>query len=217
MMPFKPCLSLHGNSSKYSQGALERRFPGQKKPLWGHNPYLRTAQMSCRHAGRHRLLVLDRRLNATKTAQDVFGSTTDTPPAKSPDNGENPAPVQAKTTHRRAWSEEEDKKLRAIVNPQTASNWVRIASMMSSRTPKQCRERYHQHLKRHLNHDPISPEEGEMIVQLVQELGKRRAEIANRLNGRSEGAVKGWWNWNGSQNRRHARRAHPSNPYCDVV
>ncbi|KAK0728241.1 Homeodomain-like protein, partial [Lasiosphaeria miniovina] len=103
--------------------------------------------------------------------------------------------------HRRGpWSESEDAYLMSLVNSQGALNWVRIASTLGSRTPKQCRERFHQNLKPTLNHDPITPEEGVIIERLVRELGKRWAEIARRLNGRSDNAVKNWWN--GSQNRR---------------
>lgn len=87
-----------------------------------------------------------------------------------------------------------------LVQQQGALNWVRIASMLRTRTPKQCRERYHQNLKPSLNHEPITPQEGALIEQLVHDIGKRWAEIARRLKGRSDNAVKNWWN--GSQNRR---------------
>ncbi|KAG4253512.1 myb-like DNA-binding protein FlbD [Fusarium proliferatum] len=87
-----------------------------------------------------------------------------------------------------------------LVRTHGALNWVRIASTLGTRTPKQCRERYHQNLKPTLNHEPITPEEGVIIERLVADLGKRWAEIARRLNGRSDNAVKNWWN--GSQNRR---------------
>ncbi|TWU74729.1 hypothetical protein ED733_005474 [Metarhizium rileyi] len=105
------------------------------------------------------------------------------------------------TRHRRGpWSNTEDRFLMALIESHGPLNWVRIAQILGSRTPKQCRERYHQNLKPTLNHSPITPEEGVKIESLVQVVGKRWAEIARRLNGRSDNAVKNWWN--GSQNRR---------------
>ncbi|KZZ88027.1 FlbD protein [Ascosphaera apis ARSEF 7405] len=109
------------------------------------------------------------------------------------------------TNQRRGpWLPEEDQQLLALVNAQGASNWVRIAESMKFRTPKQCRERFHQNLKPSLNHEPITPEEGAMIEQMVREMGRRWAEIARRLGNRSDNSVKNWWN--GSVNRR--RRVH---------
>lgn len=86
-------------------------------------------------------------------------------------------------------------------------NWVRISQEIGSRSPKQCRERYHQNLKPSLNHDPITADEGELIEKMVAEMGKRWAEIARRLKGRSDNAVKNWWN--GGQNR---RKRNPDRP-----
>ena len=103
--------------------------------------------------------------------------------------------------HRRGpWSPGEDNYLLRLVHSQGAHNWVRISHLIGSRSPKQCRERYHQNLKPSLNHDPISPEEGMLIERLVGEMGKRWAEIARQLHGRSDNAVKNWWN--GGMNRR---------------
>lgn len=98
------------------------------------------------------------------------------------------------------WAQNEDKILMSLVGNVGALNWVRIAGVIGSRTPKQCRERYHQNLKPSLNHEPITAEEGAQIERLVAEIGKKWAEIARRLPGRSDNAVKNWWN--GSQNRR---------------
>lgn len=103
--------------------------------------------------------------------------------------------------HRRGpWSQAEDAYLVQLVHTQGAHNWVRISGLIISRSPKQCRERFHQNLKPSLNHDPITPEEGIIIERLVGEMGKRWAEIARRLRGRSDNAVKNWWN--GGMNRR---------------
>ncbi|RMY02080.1 hypothetical protein D0866_15694, partial [Hortaea werneckii] len=111
--------------------------------------------------------------------------------------------------HKRGpWSQTEDQYLLHLVNLHGAHNWVRISSTIQTRSPKQCRERYHQNLKPNLNHDPITPEEGLLIEQMVADMGKRWAEIARRLRGRSDNAVKNWWN--GGMNRRrrsnHQRR-----------
>lgn len=103
--------------------------------------------------------------------------------------------------HRRGpWSQHEDSWLVTLVARNGPHNWVRISQEIGSRSPKQCRERYHQNLKPTLNHDPITAEEGELIEKMVAEMGKRWAEIARRLKGRSDNAVKNWWN--GGQNRR---------------
>lgn len=116
--------------------------------------------------------------------------------------------------HRRGpWSQAEDNYLIQLVQSQGALNWVRISATLGSRTPKQCRERYHQNLKPSLNHEPITHEEGLLIERLVAEIGKRWAEIARRLHGRSDNAVKNWWN--GSQNRRkrHDKRRSTQGSY----
>ncbi|KAI8958522.1 hypothetical protein F5Y11DRAFT_34441 [Daldinia sp. FL1419] len=118
-------------------------------------------------------------------------------------------------SRRGPWTHREDEILKEIVEQQGALNWVKIAQRVQTRSPKQCRERYHQNLKPGLNHSPITPEEGAIIEKMVCSMGKRWAEIARALNNRSDNAVKNWWN--GSMNRRQRlmRRA-TENHYARV-
>ncbi|KAI1371480.1 Homeodomain-like protein [Hypoxylon crocopeplum] len=98
------------------------------------------------------------------------------------------------------WSKREDEQLKFLVDTQGASCWVRVSLQIQTRSAKQCRERYHQNLKPTLDHSPISPEEGAHIERMVEQIGRRWAEIARSLKNRSDNAVKNWWN--GSMNRR---------------
>ncbi|KAI5951873.1 hypothetical protein KGF54_004948 [Candida jiufengensis] len=106
------------------------------------------------------------------------------------------------SSRRGPWSPLEDKKLLELISLYGPTNWVRISNKLETRTPKQCRERYHQNLKPSLNRAPISPEEGELIEKLVAQYGKKWAEISRHLNGRSDNAIKNWWNGGANRRRR---------------
>lgn len=116
--------------------------------------------------------------------------------------------TQAGPTRRGPWSPEEDRKLMDLISIFGPSNWVRISNSLCTRTPKQCRERYHQNLKPSLNRSPITQEEGLLIEKLVAKHGKKWAEIARHLNGRSDNAIKNWWNGGANRRRRASSTIH---------
>lgn len=108
-----------------------------------------------------------------------------------------------RSARRGPWMANEDQALLELVKSQGANNWVRISQHIPGRSPKQCRERYHQNLKPNLNHGPITASEGEEIEKMVREMGNRWAEIARRLGNRSDNAIKNWWNGSVNRRKRH--------------
>lgn len=83
------------------------------------------------------------------------------------------------------WTPSEDRRLLSLVNALGAEKWVVIASRLGSRTGKQCRERWHNHVNPVLNKAPFSLEEEEAIERYYAEIGPKWAEIAKKLPGRS--------------------------------
>lgn len=99
------------------------------------------------------------------------------------------------------WSQDEDTSLLETVKAHGES-WSIVSQHVLSRSRNQCKERYLQYLKPDLCHDPITPEEGKIIEDLVSQMGHRWTEIARRLPGRSRNAVKSWMNANTDPRRR---------------
>ncbi|KAG5948454.1 hypothetical protein E4U60_001875 [Claviceps pazoutovae] len=108
-----------------------------------------------------------------------------------------------KVTHKRGpWSSYEDYLLMSRVRKGGARNWVGISDYIGTRSAKQCRERYHQSLNPSLNHDPITRKEGQIILDWVAQSGAQWAQIARYLKGRSDNAVKNWYNGVKNRNKR---------------
>lgn len=94
---------------------------------------------------------------------------------------------------KRPWLKEEDENLLHLIDELGSSDWKEIGFKMESRSGKQCRERYFNHLKEGINKHPWTNEEDKIICDKYDEFGPRWSAIAKYVSGRPDNAVKNRW------------------------
>jgi hypothetical protein len=88
------------------------------------------------------------------------------------------------------WSSEDDYKLKNYIIKNGPFNWSAVSTHLVNRTPKQCRERWLNHLDPALIKSEWTEEEDKKIISLQKEHGNQWVIIASSFLGRTDNDVK---------------------------
>ena len=103
-----------------------------------------------------------------------------------------PCVPRAKTV-RVKFTEEEDRKLRELFE-QYGEDWSAIASEMSGRCIRQCKERWYEYLNPSIIKRDWTPNEDSLLIQKVSEYGRKWIRIQPFFPGRTSTSLKNRFN-----------------------
>jgi hypothetical protein len=86
----------------------------------------------------------------------------------------------------------EDELLKQSVLRHPELNWTLIASEIPTRTPRQCRERWFNHLSPQVQTNPLSVEEETLLIRLLSQIGNKWVDISKHFPGRTDVFLKNW-------------------------
>eukprot|EP00803_Ostreobium_quekettii_P008720 evm.model.scf_422.11 EVM.evm.TU.scf_422.11 scf_422:85626-88857(-) len=89
------------------------------------------------------------------------------------------------------WTTDEDEELKRLVDKLGEKKWAQISGIVKTKTSKQCRRRWLNHLNmQDSKKGSWSPEEDKQLLELHKHCGNKWTEIARKIGGRTDNAVK---------------------------
>ena len=120
-----------------------------------------------------------------------------------------PESLKSRGTRRKysKWRGEDDTRLLSLVQEHGAK-WLRVAALLGGRSPKQCRERYLNVMDPGVDRQAWREDEDEIIVAHIRTCGARWTEMARHLPGRTDNAIRNYWNATMRRCRRYVAGKH---------
>ena len=102
----------------------------------------------------------------------------------------NPGEKKKKRKAGQSWKEDEDTRLLTAVEIYGTSRWVEIAKYVGTRSRKQCRERYVNHVCPTIDNREWTEDEDAMIMKLHSQCENKWCYIAKQMKGRTARAIR---------------------------
>lgn len=119
---------------------------------------------------------------------------------------------------RARWTTCEDKMLTDAVRatPMQISRWRKISSQVEGRSPKQCRERWTNHLSPSNFKTKWCVDDDNHLMEMVCTHGRKWSFISRKMNGWSQNAIKNRWESISKKSAREIQRAEVM-AICDYM
>lgn len=99
------------------------------------------------------------------------------------------------TKHRVMFKKEDDEKIIQLVKQFGTHNWPIVASYLTEKTPKQCRDRYSNYLVPGYFNGEWSKNEDELLIKLIQKIGNKWSALHKFFPARSPVSIKNRWSY----------------------